>query len=154
VGRTIAAARPAPATARIPVVAVAPPVRGPAIAAPDELRGDTRRHRRGDELDALGLGALLLLGSEDRHDGDALDLEIGLGPQHVTGLGSRMQQLTVDHAPRLHRAGGPPRPRAVRARAGEFDVDPASHGLPTYRLARRPTAPGPRGQGAATPGRG
>ena len=35
-----------------------------------------------------GSGRVLSLGAEHRHDGDALDLELGLGLEHVAGLGA------------------------------------------------------------------
>jgi hypothetical protein len=34
----------------------------------------------------------------------------------------------------LLRTGGAPRPHVVSERAGQFDVDPARHGPPRYRL--------------------
>jgi hypothetical protein len=60
---------------------VAATVAGPPVATPHQL-GRDRRPRgaaRAQNLYALRLGPAALSGRQHRHDGDAVDLELGLG---------------------------------------------------------------------------
>ena len=81
-----------------------------------------------NHFEALRLGPLLLLGGQHGHDGDALDLELGVDPHHVAGLGIGRQEGAVKDAPGLERPGGTPRPAAIGPRTGQLDIDPACHG--------------------------
>jgi hypothetical protein len=98
--------------ARSPIVAIAPAVAGPAVGTAHQLGRDTRpvAPTGAQELDALGLGPAALLGCQDRHDGDAFDLELGLGPENVAGLGFPGKQTAVHHTPWLSGASGTPGP--------------------------------------------
>jgi pimeloyl-ACP methyl ester carboxylesterase len=77
-------------------------------------------------LDLFGLGC------EDGKDGDPFDLEIGLGPDHVTDLGLGIEELGIEDAARLERTGGAPGPGPVVARACQLDVNPACHRYSSY----------------------
>jgi hypothetical protein len=72
-----------------PVFAVTSAFPGAAVAATDQLGRDpgSVRTSRADDLDPLGFGSGALLGRDHGNDGDALDLELGLGLEHVAGLG-------------------------------------------------------------------
>jgi len=52
---------------------------------------------------------------------------LGVGAQDVADLGALGQQRAVEHALRLARAGGTPRPGSVIAGAGELDLEPYRH---------------------------
>jgi hypothetical protein len=95
-----------------------------------------RRPGRPDDLEALRLGPLFLA-REHGHDGDALDLELGVDPQHVARFGSLGEQVAVKHAPGLEGPSGPPGPAAIRPRASQLDVNPAGHALnlPGFAIA-------------------
>jgi hypothetical protein len=105
--------------ARSPILAIAPTVAGSAVGPADQLGRDAWavNPAGAEDLDALGLGPAALLGCEHRHDGDALDLELGLGPEDVARLGAPGQQATLHHAPWLPGAGRAPRPGTVWSRA-------------------------------------
>lgn len=69
----------------------------------------------------------LRLGSGRGNDGDALELELRLSPQHVSDGGTPRQEAGVDQSPRLLGSGNPPRPHTVVAAAGQLYVDLARH---------------------------
>ena len=116
-------------------VALAP---GPLALGHQGLRHRFERRRGGQQLDALGFLAGAL-GRQHRDDGDAVDVEVGLGPQHVADLGARREQAAVDHTTRFAGAGRPPRPVPVGARARQLEFDPPGHGWQRYpRPPRRP----------------
>ena len=50
-------------------------------------------------------------------DGDPVEFEVGVGPQHIAGLRRLVEQSTVEDATRLQGSSGTPRPRPVRLRA-------------------------------------
>jgi hypothetical protein len=81
----------------------------------------------GEELDALGLLTVALRG-QHRGDRDAVDVHVGIGSYDVADLAPAREQRSVEAALRLTSAGGAPRPRAIGARAGQLDFDPAGHG--------------------------
>jgi hypothetical protein len=81
---------------------------------------------RPDDLEALRFGPLGLRG-KDGEDGDAFDLEVGLSPNDIAGIGARVEEVGIEDAARLERPSRAPRPGAVVARAGQLDVDPARH---------------------------
>src|SRR5262245_44315527 len=100
-------------------------------ARPVTLCDECLRHRLetrpgAEEFEALRFLAGTLRGQHG-DDRDAVDVEIGVGPQDVAGLGPARQQRTVEEAPGLTCPGGAPRPRAVGARARQLDFDPAGH---------------------------
>src|SRR5262249_42123631 len=88
-----------------------------------------------DQLDALLLRALLLLGGKNGKDRDPIDLELRVGAHDIAGLGSGVEDGPVKHAARLEGAGCPPCPCAVGPRACQLDLDPAGHEI-------QPTTPG------------
>ena len=87
-----------------------------------------------DDFESLRLRTLLL-GREHLDDGDALDLELGLGPHDVARLRARIEELGVKRALGLLGSRGPPCPGPVVAGAGQLDVDPAGHRASTYNAA-------------------
>jgi hypothetical protein len=99
-------------------------------SAPTTLGCQHRRHaglvasRRTQDLEALGLGSRAL-GRQDRHDRDALDGEVGVGPHHVAHGGTAVEQAAVQLALGLTGTGGAPRPRSIGAGTRELDVKPA-----------------------------
>src|SRR5581483_2749720 len=105
--------------------------------------------RAAQHFDALGLVASLRLDGRERHDRDAVEIEVGVGAQHVADLRATGNERGVDHTAGFAGTRGAPRPRSVTAVAGELDVDPARHGAPRYftrarapagRSGSRPTA--------------
>ena len=72
-----------------------------------------------DRLELRRLGATL----NDREDGEAIEVGLGLDLQHVSDLASGRQQRRRNDSLGLARTRGPPGPGAVGARTGEFDVD-------------------------------
>jgi pimeloyl-ACP methyl ester carboxylesterase len=124
--------------------------------SPCETRGNTRRWcaRRPKNLKPLWLGPLVLFGREHGDDRDPLDLEVRVGPHHIARLGPFVQDLSVERAPRLPSAGGPPRPRAVGPRARQLDINPAGHGDPRYNAGkdRRSSKSRPPGAASTLPG--
>jgi hypothetical protein len=95
------------------------------------LGGDASDDRLGrrEELDPLGLRALLLLGREDGNDDDAVDLEVGLGPHHVACFGTFIEDTGIEYPLGLTRSGSPPRPSAIRLGTCQLDIDPARHAV-------------------------
>ena len=88
-----------------------------------------------------------------RRDGDAVDVEVGLGPQHVADLGAGGQHAAVHHALRARgrrrRATSTSRPRA------RSSARPRSCGTWRPTLAHRTTGairPAPRRRGGRPPG--
>ncbi len=77
-----------------------------------------------DDLDGLGQrsGAL---GGEDGEDGDAVDVEVGIGANDITDLRTHVQQRSVQLAFRESGARSTPRPGAVAPIAGKFDLNPS-----------------------------
>ena len=99
-----------------------------AIPLVDQCGGDRlERPLRADDLEQLRLLAGAL-GRQDRQDGDAVDVHVGVDPQHVADLRCAREDRALDNALGLAGAGCPPGPRAVGARAGQLDLDPAGHG--------------------------
>jgi hypothetical protein len=111
------------------VVAIAAAVAGTAFASTDQLRRHARRvgNAGADDLDPLQLGPGAFLGRGHGHDGDALDLELGLGFEHVAGLGAMGEQVSLQDPPWLSGARGAPSPRAVRSPARQLDLDASGH---------------------------
>jgi secondary thiamine-phosphate synthase enzyme len=96
--------------------------------------GDDRFERTGgpDHFEPFGFDAGPP-GRDNRDDRDALEVEVGLGPDDVTRLGAGIEEPAVEHPSGLAGSRCPPVPGAVVALTGELDVDPARHGPTTYR---------------------
>jgi hypothetical protein len=82
---------------------------------------------RSDDLQPFRFGPLLLLGRQHGHDADAVDLELGVDPNHIARLGAGGQQRAVENTAGFERPGGAPGPAAIGLRAGQLDVDTACH---------------------------
>jgi hypothetical protein len=80
-------------------------------------------------LDALGPAAVLLDLPRSLHRGhhDALEIEVGLGPQDIAHLGHRRHETTVQGTPRFLGPRGAPSPGPVLASAGQLNIDPSRH---------------------------
>ncbi len=128
---------PGTARARRPILGAGTPPGGPSSVVP---RTSGRPLVVGPVLTAVGGHRRLLAsgaqqlqtlrclalapGRKDRGDGDAFEVDVGLGPDHVTHSGSTVQEAPVEHPLRLASARRTPGPGAVGAFAGELDLDP------------------------------
>ena len=115
------------ALASRPAGAIAPVAAIPTVAAltAGELLGDLfERTIGGQQFEEVVLRRLLL-DRGHREDGQPVELDVGLGTEHVSHGGIGGEEGAVDDPARLAGAGGAPRPATVRAAAGEFDVDPS-----------------------------
>jgi hypothetical protein len=125
---TVSACAP---VAPCPSIADCPALRpvAPAGAAADQLGRDPGRIASGrtDQLDPLRFPTVVGLGWSDRRDGDAIDFELSLGPDDITGLGALVEKRPFDQAAWFLGAGSAPRPASVRSRACELDVDSPGH---------------------------
>ncbi len=105
------------------------PIRAVRARPLDQRRGDALEAAlRSEDLEAVlvvGLGAPRW---KNGQDADAVHVDVGLDAEHVADLGRPGKERPVEHPSGLARACGPPGPRPVVARAGEFDVDPPRHG--------------------------
>jgi pimeloyl-ACP methyl ester carboxylesterase len=79
------------------------------------------------DLYPVRLLATLDLGRCDRDDLNTFQLEVRLRSENVAGLGTGVQDRTVENTSGLARSGDPPRPRPVWARARELDLDSTRH---------------------------
>lgn len=70
----------------------------------------------------------------DRH---AVELGLGIRSENRTDGRAGREKRPIEHTLGLARAGCSPRPGAIRARAGEFDVDPSGHSPPRYPRSPR-----------------
>jgi hypothetical protein len=135
--RTAAAVAPVPVTAVTiaPIATVAP------TALADEGAGDQLFGLApAEERQALRLTAGALRCGDLQH-AHAVEIGLDLGPHHVADLGTAVEQPAFKYTFGLLCTGSPPGPGAVVTGTGEFNIDPAGHGEPSYSLrAQAPTA--------------
>ena len=86
-----------------------------------------------DHLEHAGL-LRLGLALADREDAGAIHLRFSVCLQDHADYGALGKQRANEHAFGFLGTCSSPRPRAVWARAGELDFDPAGHGRPRYLL--------------------
>ena len=132
--RTVAAGRAVAAVASRAVEVA----RGTVAAAGEHLCHRLERPLR-HELDQIGALAAARR-TEDLGHGDAVEIALDLGPQHVADLRAGRQERGAHHPARLLRAWRPPGPRPVWARARQLDLDPAGHGVLPYRTRAAATS--------------
>ena len=134
-----------PIPARPGVVPIPSALARAAVAAPDQLGGHTRPFgtARAEDLDPLRISPGGLLGSQHGHNGDAIDLKLGLGPENVAGLGALREQPSVEDPFWLPSTGGPPGPRAVGSRACQLDLYATGHALTLLERDRSCAVIGP-----------
>jgi hypothetical protein len=124
-----------------PVRSIAPVAPFSAIAAlASTSAGQLLRHGlegpgAGKDFEQAGLLGAALDG-RSVENGAAVDVDLDLRAQQVADLGSRREDRGGDDALRFARPGRPPRPRTIRARARELDVDPSGHVWQRYLLDR------------------
>ena len=141
--------RPEPAITLATRAALAPLALAPRpVALGDERLGHgLERRRAADQLDALGLLAGALR-RQHGDDGDAVDVEVGVGAQDVADLGAAGQQVAFDHALAAH---GRRRRATSRCRPGARSSAPVrSSGtwlatVPATATGRPPLPPGRAG---------
>ena len=123
-------------------VAVGPVGAGPAVAAvapvaPVAADFDTSwvvtswsSSRRPEPRISMRSGSVRLagLGGAQREDRDALDVDLGLGPEDVADLGAVGHERGLDDAAGLLGPSGAPRPGTIAAITRQLDLDPAGHG--------------------------
>jgi hypothetical protein len=78
-------------------------------------------------LNAVGVGFGAGTRGFHRNHGDALDAELGLGPDDIAGLGAAVEQAGIKGASRVEGARCPPGPSAIGPRAGQLYLYAASH---------------------------
>ena len=119
-------------TVAVAAGAVAPVTTIAVTAATPALGGEGLGHERlvlagADDLERLELVLAGVLGREDRQDVDAVDEDVGVGPQDVTDLRAfgelRGLDLTLGHL----RPCLAPGPHPIGAGAGQFDFKPGRH---------------------------
>lgn len=126
--RTTVAVLAGPSVAAITAIATISSITAVATTSRGEGLGDERLvGPRADDLEALRFDSLVALGWQDGYDGDALDVEVGVGTDHITDLGAVVEQRTVEVAFRLLGSGGTPGPRAIITATRQFNFDPARH---------------------------
>ena len=84
-----------------------------------------------DQFEPLGLFAGVLARKDLQH-GDAVEVELGLGSQDVTDLGTLRKLGAVKDTLGFTCSRSAPRPRSIGARTGELEVDPSRHEGQTY----------------------
>jgi hypothetical protein len=79
-------------------------------------------------LNAVGVGFGAGTRGFDRDHGDAVDAELSLGPDDISGFGAAVEQGGIEGASRVKSARRPPGPSAIGPRACQLYLYAASHG--------------------------
>jgi hypothetical protein len=101
-----------------------------AVATGAALLGHERR-RDGHEVPRRALHLdeaahlVLAAGGQDREDRDPVDVGLDLDAKNRADLGAVGYELGLDHSARLTSTSGSPCEAAIRARAGQLDLDPS-----------------------------